>query len=163
MISGARPDPAAQPPSSGSTQPSAETNDGDGAVVAFFGLVVAGLIAGRLFESSPLLAQWAPPCLLRELSGVPCPTCGTTRVFVLLAHGHIADAFVLAPLPFALVAFGLVGGAWALLRKAGLVEASPEALVATLMNRKLVVIGAVGVVLGLWGLSLWRLSHGHPL
>jgi hypothetical protein len=36
-------------------------------------------------------------CAARQRSGVPCPTCGLTRGFVLTVHGHVREAWRLSP------------------------------------------------------------------
>jgi hypothetical protein len=56
--------------------------------------VIAVLIA-RLFpfDKFPM-----PLCSFRAFTGIPCPTCGMTTVFVLITHGRLLDAFRLSPL-----------------------------------------------------------------
>lgn len=43
-------------------------------------------------------ASAEPVCFWHRLTGLPCPTCGTTRALRALFDGHIADAFRLQPL-----------------------------------------------------------------
>lgn len=58
-----------------------------------------------------LLAPLMPACPLRTLTGVPCPTCGSTRAGLALLHGDLPNALRLNPLAtVAAVAF-LLGGA----------------------------------------------------
>lgn len=45
-------------------------------------------------------------CPLKRLTGIPCPTCGTTRACLLLLRGHPRDAFAMQP--FALVGIPLL-------------------------------------------------------
>lgn len=64
-----------------------------------FGLIYGGiallaLAAGRFL---PVLAL-APSCVFKGLSGIPCPTCGSTRSIVHLSHGHIFDSLIMNPL-----------------------------------------------------------------
>lgn len=48
-------------------------------------------------------------CTFYQTTGLPCPSCGMTTAFALMAHGHLAAAFVAQP--FGVVFFGLVAAA----------------------------------------------------
>jgi len=39
-----------------------------------------------------------PPCLFLKITGVPCPTCGMTTSFALLAHGQLWRSIIAHPL-----------------------------------------------------------------
>lgn len=73
------------------------------------------------------------PCWFRALSGFPCPSCSSTRAFVMLAHGRIAEGFALNPaagiLFFSLLLFLPYAFCTCLLRKPRLriVGGSPHA------------------------------------
>jgi len=43
-------------------------------------------------------------CLLKRLTGLPCPTCGFTRGAVSLLHGHILQAWLYNPLLYSVLA-----------------------------------------------------------
>lgn len=81
-------------------------------------LVVPFLVVGLALVAA---AAWLPDLLLRvahcpwrDLTGIPCPTCGGTEAAVNLAHGHWGAAWRANPVAPALV-FGLaVWVAWAL-------------------------------------------------
>ena len=45
-------------------------------------------------------------CPLKRLTGIPCPSCGTTRACLLLLNGHPRAAFAMQP--FALIAIPLL-------------------------------------------------------
>ena len=49
---------------------------------------------------SVLVLPWRPAtlCLLRALTGVPCPFCGGTTAMVQLGRGDLAAAFAASPL-----------------------------------------------------------------
>jgi hypothetical protein len=69
-----------------------------------WGLVIAvgGILAiGWLLSGLP-----TPLCPLHILTGFPCPTCGMTRGFSCLLHGHLEAAILFNPLLMALV-FGI--------------------------------------------------------
>ncbi len=36
-------------------------------------------------------------CLFKDVTGLPCPSCGTTRALVLLVHGRVYDSFMTNP------------------------------------------------------------------
>lgn len=49
----------------------------------------------------PLWLALAPhlrPCIFRTITGLPCPTCGTTRAAVAFLHGDLVSAFASNPL-----------------------------------------------------------------
>ena len=64
-----------------------------------FGIIYGGIAllilgVGRLL---PVLS-YAPDCVFKGLTGIPCPTCGSTRSVVHLAHGDILSALAMNPL-----------------------------------------------------------------
>jgi hypothetical protein len=70
------------------------------------------LMASSLFGLGCLIwlgfgLPW-PHCWVRHLLGIPCPTCGSTRSALALAHGNVGRAFQLNPL-MCLVYLGVIG------------------------------------------------------
>ena len=45
-------------------------------------------------------------CLFKNVTGIPCPSCGITRSILSLAHGNIQEAFYLNPL--GIIVFGAI-------------------------------------------------------
>ena len=72
--------------------------------IIYGGIVLLALLAGRFL---PVLAL-APSCAFKTLTGVPCPTCASTRTIVYLSHGDVASAFFMNPLVLAGVLAALV-------------------------------------------------------
>ncbi|MDQ3116685.1 MAG: DUF2752 domain-containing protein [Verrucomicrobiota bacterium] len=72
-------------------------------------LVSLGTFASLAFWFAAALPT--PPCVFHSLTGLPCPTCGSTRAAYHFLHGHFAVSFLLNPLAFlsfcALVIFDL--------------------------------------------------------
>jgi hypothetical protein len=54
-------------------------------------------------------------CLFREVTHLPCPSCGTTRSMILLAEGDIAGAFMVNPLGIFLAAAMILVPVWIVL------------------------------------------------
>jgi hypothetical protein len=59
-------------------------------LLALFGFLAVRFATERVMQ----LAH----CPLRDLTGLPCPTCGGTHAAVSLAHGRLAEAFSTSPL-----------------------------------------------------------------
>lgn len=76
-------------------------------------------VAGMASIAGALLVLWAFPgaagvlaCPLKELTSVPCPTCGTTRALLALAKGDALSALRLQPLVTTGVGLGFLASAW---------------------------------------------------
>ena len=83
-----------------------------------WGLVVIASISLRQLWLA--LTPFLPRCTFRRLTGLPCPTCGSTHAAVALLHGRLFAALAANPLVTILgVAFalgGLIAPVWALAR-----------------------------------------------
>lgn len=62
--------------------------------VIYGGIALLALCAAR---SLPVLT-WLPSCAFKGLTGMSCPTCGSTRSVVHLAHGDIVASLAMNPL-----------------------------------------------------------------
>ena len=72
------------------------------------GIGLFGFLGARFFSR---LAALIPPCPFHRLTGIPCPTCGSTRSGILLSQFRIMEAFLANPL-FVLLCLGVA--IWAL-------------------------------------------------
>ena len=77
-------------------------------VALLWGVVTAASIVLRPLWLA--LAPLAPRCPFRALTGVPCPTCGTTHAAVALLHGHVGAALAANPLAAVAGIVFVVGG-----------------------------------------------------
>ncbi|MDF1740012.1 MAG: DUF2752 domain-containing protein [Verrucomicrobiales bacterium] len=58
-------------------------------------LAVVALVGfARVYERSPIQA---PSCGFRNTFGIPCLSCGGTRAFESLSHGHLLEAIAFNP------------------------------------------------------------------
>jgi hypothetical protein len=65
-------------------------------VAAIWAIGAAAAMAARGF--APLAASQLPACTLHALTGVACPTCGSTRAALALARGEWGAALAANPL-----------------------------------------------------------------
>lgn len=81
-----------------------------------WGGAALALLAAAPF--GPRLAAALPPCPVKALLGIPCPSCGTARAALALARLDFAAALGWNPLAalgwIALIGGGLAAGGWAL-------------------------------------------------
>ena len=68
-------------------------------VLDALGLIgLAGLLVARFIPVAQLVPFWG--CGFRQMTGIPCPGCGLTRVADHFAHGHFGAALLANPLGF---------------------------------------------------------------
>ncbi len=84
--------------------------------VPLWAVLVIGLWLALL--SAVVAMEWAAGndvvvCQFRALTGIPCPTCGSTRALLALAKGRLFEAFAHNPLA---VTAGVFGVAWLVAR-----------------------------------------------
>jgi hypothetical protein len=64
-----------------------------------FGIIYGGIALLILGVGWLLpILSFTPDCVFKGLTGIPCPTCGSTRSVVHLAHGDILSALAMNPL-----------------------------------------------------------------
>jgi hypothetical protein len=117
----------------------------------FGGVLVLGLLAARVWLG---LGLFRPQCPLHAWTGLPCPTCGTTRMLEALFAGRLLEAFSWNPLVFCAlgaVALWAAGSLvpWALRRGSWRVVLDPGE------GALLRVLAILAVALN-WGYLIWR-------
>jgi hypothetical protein len=118
------------------------------------------VVGAVLAVGGALTAVWLrlglprPVCLLQEWTGVPCPTCGTTRLLEALLAGDMLGALAWNPLVF----LGLTAVAgWAVLSAVRFTFGLPTWRLA-LSPRERIAAGVltVAALIGGWAWVLWR-------
>jgi hypothetical protein len=124
------------------------------------GLPVGALVGGAFAIGGALTAVWLhlglprPVCLLREWTGVPCPTCGTTRLIEALLSGDLLGAVAWNPLVFLVLTAAAV---WAVLSAASFAFRLPTWRVAfSRRERTWARILAIAALVGGWAWVLWH-------
>lgn len=83
--------------------------------LSLIGYAWIGFNAGHIHQHETLTL-----CLFKNVTGIPCPACGTTRSILLLLNGNFMDAFTLNPFGvLAAVLLVIIPGwiAWDILKK----------------------------------------------
>lgn len=98
-------------------------------------------------------------CLIKEVTNIPCPSCGATRAVLTLLEGHFMESLFWNPLGVILLlilvisplwlAFDLLSGRDTLYCFYNKME--------TILREKWVAIPAIGLVLGNW---IWNIIKG---
>jgi len=148
-----------QAPRLGSGQASAWPRSAPGERLAQAGVAVALwavlLVSAALAPSPDGLGTHEQlgmrPCAFHQLTGRPCPGCGLTTAFALMAHGRVGDAVVVQPfgaLLFALAAAVAMG--------ASAMAAAGRSWLPVLYSEKLPLLlyGLILVWLASWGYKL---------
>jgi hypothetical protein len=108
--------------------------------------IVGAVMLGLATVRPAIPFEFAPPCPLRTVTGIPCPMCGMTRGVTALVHGDIARAVVLNPGALLVVALAIV------------------LLVQWKVRRFVVPIWVIVTVLALlWSWQLFKYSTGRAL
>ncbi len=123
--------------------------------------VALGMIFGSVLAVGACLAMlWLylelprPVCHFRSWTGVPCPTCGTTRMVERLLSGDVAGALGWNPLVFiALTAVAVWGVVSAMRVGFGL---PAWRLVLERRDRAIVRVLAILALFAGWGYLIWR-------
>ena len=98
------------------------------------------------------IAPLLPPCPFRAVTGLPCPTCGTTRAAVKLMEGSLLAALSCNPLAavagIAFVAGGVAAPLWLLVRLP-VPDLSP-------VLPRWVRVATVALLLANWAWVIWK-------
>ena len=113
-----------------------------------------GLLAAALAAAWFAIGLPRPVCYFRELTGIPCLTCGSTRLVESVLRGDLLAALTWNPLIF----LGLLGvGVWVVVSTTRWLLGRPPLRVALEPNEKLALraIAAAAIVAG-WAYLIWR-------
>jgi len=73
---------------------------------------IACLIGGIVWIN---LSIPVPQCIFKSVTGIPCPTCGTTRCIIYILSGEFQKAFKINPLAYIGILFIIIYNCYALI------------------------------------------------
>lgn len=119
---------------------------------SIFGVVL--LLAAGMGAAWVALGLPLPACAFHAWTGLPCPTCGTTRMVDAALHGEVGAAFTWNPLVF----LGLTAVAvWAIVSTLRyLIGLPPLRIVVERWERASLRVGAIATLLTGWAYLVWR-------
>jgi len=98
-------------------------------------------------------------CLFKQLTGIPCPSCGSTRSVLSLLRGDVTGALIWNPFGFILISILLISPGWVLYdvitQKQSLLNFYKKS--EQFLRRKWVLFMAIGLVLLNW---IWNIYKG---
>ena len=125
------------------------------------GLCLAGYtwLAYNVFTIASEAAPSVDACFIKQVSGIPCPSCGTTRSILALLSGDIANALWLNPLGLLAAVALITIPIWAfydlVLRKSTLMRFYVKA--ESFIRRPVVAIPLILLVVLNW---IWNITKG---
>lgn len=124
------------------------------------GQPLGALVGGLMVASAAVAALWLrlglplPDCRLREWTGIPCPTCGSSRLVESLLFGRILEAAAMNPFIFAGSTAVVL---WAMISAVRWVFGLPTwHLVLTRWERRALVLLLIAALLTSWAYIIWR-------
>ncbi|MBN2410551.1 DUF2752 domain-containing protein [candidate division KSB1 bacterium] len=97
--------------------------------------LLIGTVGFIFTRFNPNLFETIPPCLFRQITGIPCPACGATHSGYYLSHFQIIPAFLTNPFFFILFV-GLI--VWGCNTAAGLIFKKKLQLILTVQESKII-------------------------
>lgn len=120
--------------------------------------------AGAVYTTVSYRTAYTAPaakevCLIKHFTGIPCPSCGSTRSVVSLLHGDLPGAFFWNPFGFILLGIMCIVPVWVLY---DLINRRSTLFIfykrtELLLTRKMIFIPAICLVLGNW---IWNIYKG---
>ncbi|MDQ1657947.1 MAG: hypothetical protein QOD41_3030 [Cryptosporangiaceae bacterium] len=116
----------------------------------------AAAVAAAVYPAFQHATGFGFPCLLRTVTGIPCPLCGMTTAGVYLVRGNVVAAATANPFVFAVAALVATGLVLLAARVAGRLP-DPEPWPASKRRKCAAIIGALAAVS--WAYQLHRFDY----
>ena len=128
-------------------------------LLACLSLVGYGWIGWNFVEGSEASAV-PSDCLFKEITSLPCPSCGTTRSLLLLMGGHFHESLMMNPFGIVLALALVIVPLWIMLDTFGKSDSFYKRfrwMEHLLTHNKLLAASAAAIVMLNW---FWNISKG---
>jgi hypothetical protein len=92
------------------------------------------------------------PCLIKNITGIPCPSCGITRSLMLISKGQFLDSLMLNPLGYLLGFMAIIFPIWVIVdlfrKRVGFYKFFQK--IEVLLRKKYVAIPAIIFIVLIW-------------
>lgn len=130
---------------------------------SLYTLFLVGCIAGSIWiflnQKFFVAEKIHSVCIFKNVTGIPCPACGSTRSVVSFLQGDLYEAIQGNPVGIFLLLFGAVSLLWIildlLLKKESYYRLYLK--MEALLRKPLVFIPAILLLLGIW---IWNIAKG---
>lgn len=118
-------------------------------------------IIGYAYLGSVLLldAHGRTPCIIKNITGVPCPSCGITRSIREILYGNLSLAFWYNPLGFILLLLAIIVPIWILYdiitKKRGFLKYYHK--IEAQISKKSIAIPLILLIVIIW---IWNINKG---
>lgn len=120
-------------------------------------LCTAGYLWLYLHQTSILDSHSKTVCLIKQVTGIPCPSCGTTRALLQLVSGEFITALIINPFSVIAALFLLITPVWiiadSITRKRTLVAAWQRA--ETFMKKPVPAVTLIVLAVANW---IWTIT-----
>ena len=97
-------------------------------------------------------------CLFKHVTGLPCPSCGSTSSLIAILHGEFSDAFLLNPLGFVMLLVMVILPIWILfdliIQKRSFLKVYQEMEIR--FRRPIIYIPSILIILAIWIFNIFK-------
>lgn len=112
-----------------------------------------------LLSANYITSHETSVCLLKNITGIPCPSCGSTRSVLSLVHGNMVDALYWNPFGFIIMTILIITPLWIIydiiLKRDSLLRLYRT--IEIQMQKKIVYFPAITLVVMNW---VWNIMKG---
>jgi hypothetical protein len=130
-----------------------------------YGLVLTACVAGFIWlaftdqNNQHSSSDEVGVCMFKHVTGIPCPSCGSTRTILSIMHGNLLDGMLINPFGIILMLMMILSPAWIVYDLISRRDTFLRAYLQTelFLKKKWIAFPAITLVLGNW---IWNIYKG---